>query len=143
MSVRREYIANPDNIKINAYLPLPQGDGVELFAPEVLVLGEFEQAHGGVCARRQDEDEGAAHVAVLVGLGQVEGRRLHELLAQLLLHKVVHGLQHLHERRVFVRSFTAHGNISAAPNTLVTKYILPQNTTRSGQAPNTFVTKYK
>ena len=77
------------------HLPLSERDGVELVTAELLVLRVLEEAHGGVGAWGQDEDEGAAAAGVVVGLGQVEGRRLHELLTQLLHHEIRHGLDNL------------------------------------------------
>ena len=77
------------------HLPLSERYGVELVAAELLVLRVLEEAHGGVSAWGQDEDEGAAAAGVVVGLGQVEGRRLHELLTQLLHHEIRHGLDSL------------------------------------------------
>jgi len=81
------------------HLPLAQGDGVELVPGEPLVLRKLQQAHGGVGARGQDEDEGGAVVGVVVGLGQVEGRWLHKLLTQLLHHKVCERQYNLFNRK--------------------------------------------
>ena len=71
-----------------SYLPLTQGDGVELGPRESLVLSKLQETHGGVRPRGQDEDEGGAVVGVVVRLGQVERGWLHKLLSQLLHHKV-------------------------------------------------------
>ena len=82
-----------------SHLPLAQGDGVELVPREPLVLRKLQQAHGGVGAGGQDEDEGGAVVGVVVGLGQVEGRWLHKLLTQLLHHKVCERQYNLFNRK--------------------------------------------
>ena len=83
-------------------LALAQRDGVELGAVEALVLRELEQLGHRVGARRQDEHQRYAAVRVRVRLAQVEGRRLDELLAEVLLDELGH------RQRDLVRTQAAH-----------------------------------
>lgn len=72
---------NKEQCIVRYYLALSQRDGLE--ADDLLLHGELDQPGHGVGAGRQDEDERRAAVAVVVGLLQVEGRRLDVLLAHL------------------------------------------------------------
>jgi len=78
------------------YLTLSEGDGVEPGAREALVSSKLEQRHGGIGARRQDEDQRSAAVRVHERLGQVERRRLNEVLAELLSDEARDGWNNLH-----------------------------------------------
>jgi len=72
-------------------LALAERNGVELVAVEALVLGELEKLGHGVSARGKDEDEWNDAVGVAVGLDEVEGRGLGELLAQVALDELGDG----------------------------------------------------
>eukprot|EP00960_Hanusia_phi_P041009 754792-Hanusia_phi.AAC.2 len=63
-------------------LALPQGDALDGL-PEALLVRELEERGVGVGACRQDKDEGGTRIRVFVAGGEVEGRRLYELLAHL------------------------------------------------------------
>ena len=71
------------------------------------IVGELEQGDHGIVSWREDENERRDAQRVAVGLGQVERRRLDVLLAEVLLHKVLH-----------------HGHDLVGPNAAYDEYAL-------------------
>jgi len=78
------------------YLSLSKRDGVEPASGEAFVSSELEQRHGRVGSRRQDEDERSTTVRVHERLGQVERRRLNEVLAEFFSHEVRYSWNNLY-----------------------------------------------